>query len=292
MSNEQQVKRRINTAQNIAQITKAMEMVAASKMKKAQDQALSARDYSQVLNDSIETIFQTAKLNHPLLSTHEAGLSIMLVISTDKGLCGALNTNLARELMTWKKENPEGEVICVGKKAILITRKLGLTVHAQFTDLSDYVHFQDVIPVIELVMNGFLEQKFSSVEVLYTDFINTLSQKPKMETILPISAGFRMELETKEEKKAEVIPVKEYLFEPSPQEILNQLLPFFLENMLFHIFLEAKASEHSARMVAMKNASENAKELMDELRLIYNKTRQQNVTSELLDIISATMTLN
>ncbi|OGJ38893.1 MAG: ATP synthase F1 subunit gamma [Candidatus Pacebacteria bacterium RIFOXYB1_FULL_39_46] len=290
MSNEQQIKRRISTAQNIAQITKAMEMVAASKMKKAQDQALAARDYSQALNESIATLFRASKPSHPLLSNHELGLPIMLVISTDKGLCGALNANLARELLIWKKQHSDGEVICVGKKAVLLTRKLELTVHAQFTDLSEYVSFQDVIPVIELIIKGFLEQQFCSVEVLYTDFINTLSQKPKLETILPISKNF--ELETEKEIKTEVVQLKEYLFEPSPQAILDQLLPFYLENMLFHIFLEAKASEHSARMVAMKNASENAKDLMGELRLIYNKSRQQNVTSELLDIISATMALN
>jgi len=194
------------------------------------------------------------------------------------------------ELLIWKKQHSDGEVICVGKKAVLLTRKLELTVHAQFTDLSEYVSFQDVIPVIELIIKGFLEQQFCSVEVLYTDFINTLSQKPKLETILPISKNF--ELETEKEIKTEVVQLKEYLFEPSPQAILDQLLPFYLENMLFHIFLEAKASEHSARMVAMKNASENAKDLMGELRLIYNKSRQQNVTSELLDIISATMALN
>ncbi|HEX9817453.1 MAG TPA: FoF1 ATP synthase subunit gamma, partial [Patescibacteria group bacterium] len=134
MSNEQQVKRRIGTAQNIAKITKAMEMVAASKMKKAQDQALSARDYSQALYDSIATISKAAKLGqHPLLSSHEEGLPMILVVGTDKGLCGSLNANLAKVLLTWRRENPTGQVICVGKKAVLFTRSLGLTVHAQFT---------------------------------------------------------------------------------------------------------------------------------------------------------------
>jgi F-type H+-transporting ATPase subunit gamma len=290
MANERQVRRRISVAQNISKITKAMEMVAASKMKKAQDQALSARPYSQALYDSITTISKASKMDsHPLLSTHETGVPIMLVIGTDKGLCGALNANLAKELNQWKKKHRDGEVIAVGKKAVLATRSLGMTVHAQFTDLPEHISFQDIIPVVSLVLQNFIEQKFRSVDVLYTDFINTLSQQPKQATLLPLSKIFKPDVV--EEKKEEV-QTKEYVFEPGPREILGHLLPFYLENTLFHSFLEAKASEHSARMVAMKNASENAVELMDELKLIYNKTRQQNVTSELLDIVSATMALS
>ena len=293
MSNEQQVKRRINTTKNIAKITKAMEMVAASKMKRAQNQALSARDYFQTLYDSINAIAKTIKLGkHPLLSTHKEGLAMILVIGTNKGLCGALNANLARELLTWRKQHPEGQVICVGKKAVLFVRKLDMTVYAQFTDLPEKVIFADIIPVVELISTGFINHKFCSVEILFTDFVNTLSQRVRLITMLPISQTFEssvIERVTKEQQKNKFV---EYIFEPSPQEIFNQLLPFYLENTLFHIFLEAKASEYSARMVAMKNASDNASELMDELKLIYNKTRQQNVTTELLDIISATMALN
>ncbi len=290
MANERQVKRRIGAAQNISKITKAMEMVAASKMKKAQDQALAARPYSQALYDSITTISQAAKLNeHPLLSTHEEGIPLVVVIGTDKGLCGALNANLAKELNAWKKQHRNGEVVAVGKKAVLFTRSVGMTVHAQFTDLPEHLRFQDVIAVVSLVLQGFVERRFSSVDVIYTDFINTLSQKPKVAGLLPLSKIFKPDVV--EEKDSDEEP-KEYVFEPNPKEILAHLLPFYLENTLYHSFLEAKASEHSARMVAMKNASENAAELMDELRLIYNKTRQQNVTGELLDIISATMALN
>jgi len=289
MANERQVKRRIGAAQNISKITKAMEMVAASKMKKAQDQALAARPYAQALYDSITTLSEASKLeDHPLLSAHETGIPVMVVISTDKGLCGALNTNLAKELHSWKKDHPNGEVVAVGKKAVLFTRTLGMTVHGQFTDLPDQIRFQDIIPIIGLVLKGFVGQQFSSVDVLYTNFINTLSQKPKQSQLLPLTKLLKPD----SVEQAEGDELKAYLFEPNAKQILEHLLPFYLENTLFHSFLEAKASEHSSRMVAMKNASENAAELMDELRLIYNKTRQQNVTNELLDIISATMALN
>lgn len=292
MANERQIKRRISVAQNIAKITKAMEMVAASKMKRAQEQALAARPYAQALYDSIMTISRTAKLDdHPLLSAHEEGIPMMIMVGTDKGLCGALNANLAKKLLAWRNEHRDGEVVAVGKKAVLAARNLGMTIHAQFTDFPEHTSFTDIIPIITLVLDGFTQRRFRSVDIVYTDFINTLSQKPTQATLLPLTKVLKPDvvtLATQEERDAQ----KQYVFEPSPQQILASLLPFYLENTLFHAFLEAKASEHSARMVAMKNASENAGELMEELKLIYNKTRQQGITSELLDIISATMALN
>jgi F-type H+-transporting ATPase subunit gamma len=292
MANERQIKRRISVAQNISKITKAMEMVAASKMKKAQEQALAARPYAQALYDSIITISKAAKLDsHPLLSAHDEGIPMAVVIGTDKGLCGALNANLAKKLLAWKNEHRNGEVVAIGKKAVLFSRGLGMTVHAQFTDFPEHVSFKDIIPVIALVLDGFTNRRFRSVDILHTDFINTLSQKPKQSALLPLSQVIKPDIvEEKTESSDEA--KKQYVFEPSPRQILSYLLPFYLENTLFHSFLEAKASEHSARMVAMKNASENAGELVEELKLIYNKTRQQGITSELLDIISATMALN
>lgn len=291
MANQRQVKRRIGTAQNISKITKAMEMVAASKMKKAQDQALAARPYSQALYDSITTISQASKITeHPLLSSHDEGIAVVMVVGTDKGLCGALNGNLLKMLASWKKNHPTGEVIAIGKKAVLAARSLGMTIHAQFTNLPEYITAVDVIPVTTLILNGFTNHQFKSVDILYTDFINTLSQKPKQAPLLPISRSFKPDVV--EKKIEEKMQIKEYIFEPNPKKILDSLLPFFLENTIYHSFLEAKASEHSARMVAMKNASENAGELVEELKLVYNKTRQQGITTELLDIISATMALS
>lgn len=291
MANQRQVKSRIGTAQNISKITKAMEMVAASKMKKAQEQALAARPYSQALYDSIATISQVSKLeHHPLLSYHENGIPVIVVVGTDKGLCGALNGNLMKSLAVWKKEHLNGEVIAVGKKAVLMARSLGMVVHAQFTQISEQISTYDIIPVTTLLLNRFSDHTFRSVDILYTDFINTLSQKPKQASLLPLSRSFRPDVVVT--KVDEKIPVKEYTFEPNPAQILNNLLPFYLENTVYHSFLEAKASEHSARMVAMKNASENAGELVEELKLVFNKTRQQAITSELLDIASTTMALN
>src|SRR3990172_3609487 len=180
MANEQQLNRRIGTARNIAKITKAMEMVAASKMKKAQDQALAARPYSQALYDSITTVSQASSLNdHPLLITHNEGFPVICVIGTDKGLCGALNTNLAKALITWRNEHKDGQVVAIGKKAVLFVRNVGMTIHAQFTDQPEHLQFKDILPVVTLVLEGFSERRFKSVDVLYTNFINTLSQKPQ-----------------------------------------------------------------------------------------------------------------
>ncbi len=227
---------------------------------------------------------------HPLLTKHEGGFPVLLIISTDKGLCGGLNGNLMKRLWQWRQaEGPDVQVVAVGRKAVMFSRALGIPLYAQFTELPELVRTVDVQPIAELLIERFLNHTFTSVDLLYTDFINTLSQQTKVDQLLPLAAT---------EPQQEVAPKgsveqmhSEYTFEPGAKQILNELLPFFIENTLFHALLEAKASEHSARMVAMKNASENAGDLVGELRLLYNKSRQQSITSELLDITTAQLTL-
>lgn len=287
MVNTRQVTRRITTAQNISKITKAMEMVAASKMKRAQDQALAARPYSVALTHSLRMISGMVDATlHPLLSVNDEGSPVVVVIATDRGLCGSLNAHLTKQLIAWKAKHPPGQVIAVGRKAVLFTRSIGMTLHAQFIDLPEKIKTVDVVSLSALVINGFLEKKYLSVDLIYMNFINTLSQKVEQEQLLPLTS---LEEEIKTGKK-EIC--KEYVFEPSPKRILNELLPFYIENTIFHSMLESKASEHSSRMVAMKNASENAADLVKELKLIFNKSRQQNITSELLEITTATMALS
>jgi F-type H+-transporting ATPase subunit gamma len=289
MANNRQIKNRIVTAKNISKITKAMEMVAASKMKKAQDQALSARPYAQALAQSLQTVSKVATGAHPLLSSHEEGSHAVVVISTDKGLCGSFNGQLLKSLSNWKKEHSgELKIIVIGKKAVLFTRSLGLTVHAQFTELPEEATSSDIIALAKLVTEGFLIKEFKTVDIIYMDFINTLSQQAKKQQLLPLSSFEKDEKDLGFELKG---GNKEYLFEPSASAILNKLLPYYIENTLYQLLLESRASEHSARMVAMKNASENAQELVDELKLIFNKSRQQAITSELLDIATATLVL-
>lgn len=292
MANARQVKGRISTAKNISKITRAMQMVAASKMKRSQEQALAARPYAEALSKSLKTVCTVIDSSiHPLLSTHDEGISIALVIATDKGLCGNLNGYLLKELDDWKKSHSgDLAVIAVGKKAVSFTRSIGLEIFAQFTDLPEKITVKDVLPITSLVMENFLSRTFRSVDVIFTDFINTLSQQPKRDVLLPIAQTIHEPQPSKETGK-EGSSELEYLFEPSAAAILDRLLPFYVENSVFHAFLESRASEHSARMVAMKNASENASDLVDELQLIYNKSRQQSITGELLDITTATLTL-
>lgn len=290
MANTRQIKRRIVSAKNIAKITSAMEMVAASKMKKAQDQALESRPYARALQNSLVKVAKLANPNlHPLLQTHGLGDKILVVVSPEKGLCGAMNTNLMKETLAWKKENPQGKVIAVGKKAISFSRLIGIEIIAQFSDLPEKVSLVDILPLVSLIKDKFLNNQYRSVEILFTDFINTLSQKVQINRLLPIFDPTNIDQDTLENKQ---LGKSEYLFEPNAKTLLDQLLPYYLENSIYQIMLESRASEHSARMVAMKNASENADELTDELNLLFNKSRQATITSELLDITTATLTLS
>lgn len=284
-----QIKRRILTAGNISKITKAMEMVAASKMRKAQAQALKNRSFARAIESSLKNVAaHTDASLHPLLSQHFTGKDVLIVISTNKGLCGGLNTNLFRQLNSWSKQVENPAIIAVGKKAIQFVRKTNLELLAEFVNIPEHVEAEDTTAVSSLIMEKFLNEQFKSVNIIYMDFINTISQKARITRILPVAQ------EKTEEDDLELVPTikKEYLFEPNAKAILNSLLPYYVENTIYQIFLESKASEHSARMVAMKNASENAQELVDELKLIFNKSRQANITNELLDITTAALTLN
>lgn len=285
MATARQVKQRISTAKNISKITKAMEMVSASKMKRAQDQTLSARPYAQALAESLRTLAKEATPDlHPLLSNHSEGKDVLVIVSTDRGLCGSLNQNMFKKALEWYRDHPTGEFIVVGKKAVTFAQFLGLDVIAQFISIPDRVSISDILPITTLVIEKFTEKYYRSVSIVYMDFINTLSQKVRLNHLLPIKGL------TEEESLVET-ERSEYIFEPSPKEILQELLPYYVENAVYQSFLEGKASEHSARMVAMKNASENAKDLVKELQLLFNKSRQESITKELLEITTATMTL-
>jgi F-type H+-transporting ATPase subunit gamma len=292
MANQRQIKRRISTAKNISQITKAMEMVSASKMKKAQSQALAARPYTRALQSSLQKVVKNQDSTiHPLLTRHYQGKHVLLIISTDKGLVGGLNNHLFKEGLEWLKQHKNSLLIPVGKKAVRFCQLTGGTIHAQFTELPEYLTTSDIAPITTLINDGYLKKEFQTVSILYMDFINTLSQKPMTTQLLPLA-----QISKDQKSKTDPLQIspsinREYIFEPSAQKILGELLPYYVENTLYQTLLEAKASEHSSRMVAMKNASENAAELMKELKLLYNKTRQANITSELIDLSTASLSI-
>lgn len=262
-----------------------MEMVSASKMRRAQAQALATRPYTNALQESLQRLANEVKTDiHPYLTAHATGIDVAIILSTDKGLCGGLNQNLFKEAIAWQKAHPNSKLVVVGRKAVAFARIYGLDVHAQFTDLPDTISTDDSIAVTTLVSKAFLDQQFKTVSIIYMDFVSTLVQKIRVTQLLPLPKEVS---DTLSGEDKEVKASTEYLFEPSPEAILNDLLNYYIENAVYQSFLEAKASEHSARMVAMKNASENAGDLMQELQLKFNKSRQAGITNELLDITTA-----
>ena len=276
MANLRDIRRRIKSVKNTAQITRAMQLVAAAKMKKAQDQALAGRDYASELNGVLQDISEGfAEATHPLLEKREGDRELVLVISTDKGLCGPLNTNLFKKIRD--KVSKNAEYVTVGRKLRVMLEKLGNELVADF-HVKDPVPFSDARSIAKLLSKLFLEGKYDKVSIAYTKFVNTLSQTPEVVQLLPVvpPTGF-----------ADATDTNEFLFEPSPADVLGAILPLYVNFRVFQALVESRASEHSARMVAMKAATDNAKKFIKELTLEYNKLRQGAITAELLEITTA-----
>lgn len=272
------IKRRIKAAKNISQITRAMQMVAAAKMKKAQTQALVNRNYSVKLFEITRNLIKDE------IKDENAGKDLYVIVTPNKGLCGSLVTSLTKkilEIITIKQES--AFFINIGKKSEQILGKFSKNIIASFDFSISQPNYAQVIPVAKLVLDEYSSGKYTKVFVLYTNFINTLIQKPSVKQILPIR---------KEDIQEDVVDERiEYLFEPDKNEILNQLIPYYIENQLFQLVLESYASEQSARMIAMKNATDNATEITKELTLIYNRMRQMQITNEINDIATAQLTI-
>lgn len=279
------LRRRIKSAKNIAQITKAMEMVSASKMRKSQDQALATRPFSQKLTSMIEHISASVgqATDHPLFRRSEEPRKAMLIIvSTDKGLCGPLNVNLFRAIANWSEESDlkHLEVVHVRKRARTPIKSIETALTAAFHDIHETPTFEEARTIARLAIDTFLAGTVDEVYVAYPEFVSTLVNRPVVKKVLPVVSS--------EDKTA---TPSEYTFEPSTQDLMGQLVPYMVEMSVYQILIDASASEHSSRMVAMKNASDNAKDLIGSLTLDYNQARQSMVTSELLDATTARMAL-
>jgi F-type H+-transporting ATPase subunit gamma len=291
-ANTRDIRRRIKSVKNTSQITKAMQMVAAAKMRKAQNAAISGRPYAELLNKVLGSVAARAKDNsHELLVNREVKKELVLVISTDKGLCGALNTNLLREVA--KFDGATTVFVAAGRKAMQYLARAQRTVLAEF-NLKEPLSFLESKQVSKFCMDKFTSGEVDKVTVVFTDYINTLTQIPKARTVLPIqsfevSAGIGGASETSAMEKSE--DATEYLYEPSQGAVLEGILPHYVHFQVYQMALDARASEHSARMVAMKSATDNAKQLIKDLTLEYNKIRQASITTELLEITTAQMAL-
>ncbi len=289
MPSTRDIRRRIRSVKNTAQITKAMQMVAASKMRRAQQSALAGRPYASLLNEVLGNVtFYAGDFTHPLMEKREVKKSCLIVISTDKGLCGALNSNLLREAAKFDQETTV--YITAGRKAAQFIARTRRQLAAEFT-YKDAPLFGEARAISHFARDLFIQGEVDRVDILFTNFISTLTQKPELRPLLPVGEIKPVAVGIPHPAQAEELMhgATEFLFEPDVTQVLGALLPHSLNFQVYQILLEAKASEQSARMVAMKNATDNANELVKDLTLEYNKMRQANITKELLEIASAAM---
>lgn len=289
-ANTRDIRRRIKSVKNTAQITKAMQMVAASKMRRAQAAAVAGRPYSQLLNRVLQSIAPSigGDLHHPLLEVREGGKELVILVSTDKGLCGALNTNLLKEAA---KFDPAKTIfIAVGRKGSQFLLRNKREVAAEF-EMKDNFSFLDSKAVSKFALEKFLGGEVNRVTVVYTEFVNTLTQFPRSRTVLPVTDLHATLKEAAAHSESHGGATSDYVYEPESGSVLDTILPHYFHFQVYQMALDARASEHSARMVAMKNATDNAKQLIKDLTLEYNKIRQASITTEILEIATAQMAL-
>jgi len=279
MATLRQIRRRIRTIQNTAKITKAMELVAASKMRRAQTRALASRPYAEkmrwVLADLAETLpFQDPETVHPLLRRREVQAMDIVLITPDRGLCGGLPSNLVRHTASFIVERHlPARLVTVGRKGRDFFRRTGAELAAEFIGLGDYPSYEDVRPIARVAMEHYIDGLADEVYLIYALFVSTMLQRPQVFKLLPVEPPV----------EAATWGV-DYIYEPSREAVLAELLPRYVERQVYEAVLEAIASEQSARMVAMRNATDNANDMIRELTLTYNKVRQETITKELLEL--------
>jgi F-type H+-transporting ATPase subunit gamma len=284
LANIRLIRRRRKGIQNTAKITKAMEMIAASKMRRAQERGLAGRPYSEKITQvlaALAALPMEERALHPLLQRRPVAKISVVHITPDRGLAGGLVSNINRKTASFILEGSVPvNIIAIGRKGFDFLRRTGQNIIAEFTGLGDRPSLIDTLPISHIVIDDFSSAAVDEVYLAYTQFVNTMVQKPVMEKILPVEPA--------------PIPAPEnvdYIYEPGPDKVLGGLLPRFVEMQVYHHILEAIASEQSARMVAMRNATESAIELIDDLTLAYNKARQEMITRELLDITGGAVAL-
>jgi len=281
MAGSKEIRTKIKSVQNTRKITKAMEMVAASKMRKAQERMRATRPYGEkIRNVAAHLSHANLEYKHPFLVERDTVKKVgIIIITTDKGLCGGLNTNVQRMALTklkeWEAQGESFEVCAFGNKGLGFMQRLGANVVANVIQLGDRPQLEKLIGAIKIMLDGYTQDRFDRLVIFYTKFINTMKQEPVMEQLLPLSG----------EKLGSPEGSWDYLYEPDAKAVLDQVLTRYVEAIIVQALSENMASEQSARMVAMKAASDNAGSVIDELTLIYNKTRQAAITKELSEIV-------
>ena len=283
MAAGKEVRGKIKSVENTRKITKAMEMVAASKMRKAQERMRAARPYSdKIRNIAVHLSQANPEYTHPFMAPNDARTTGFIVVTTDKGLCGGLNTNVLRILTAKLKElqaaGEDAQAVAIGNKGLGFLNRIGVKVVAHATQLGDKPHLDKLIGPVKVLLDAYSEGKIKAVYLCYTRFVNTMKQESVVEQLLPLTAD-RMQADKDQHSW-------DYLYEPDAQTVIDELLVRYVEALVFQAVAENMASEHSARMVAMKSATDNAGSVIGELKLIYNKTRQAAITKELSEIVA------
>ena len=282
MASSKEIRTKIKSVQNTRKITKAMEMVAASKMRKAQERMRTARPYGEkIRNVAAHISHANPEYRHPFLVARDTVKRIgMIVITTDKGLCGGLNTNVLRlavsNIKEWEAQGEQFDVCCIGNKGFGFMQRMGANVVSHVVGLGDKPHMEKLIGAVKVMLDGYVEDRFDRLVIFYNRFLNTMKQEVMMEQLLPLSG----------EKLGVPSGSWDYIYEPDAKSVLDQALSRYIEALIYQAVSENMASEQSARMVAMKAASDNAGDVIDELTLIYNKTRQAAITKELSEIVA------
>ena len=284
MAAGKEIRGKIKSVENTKKITKAMEMVAASKMRKAQDRMFAARPYSDKIRNITANLSKAnPEYTHPFLVKTDASKTVgLIVVTTDKGLCGGMNTNTLRtvtnKLRELESQGKQAEVVAIGNKGFSFMNRIGAKVVAHATQLGDTPHLEKLIGPVKVMLDAYEDGKLDAVHIVYTKFINTMKQETVMEQLLPL-APERLQAD-------EGAHAWDYIYEPDAQTVIDELLLRYIEALVFQSVAENLASEQSARMVAMKAASDNAGNVIGELKLVYNQTRQAAITKELSEIVA------
>ena len=281
------IKSRISSVKNTRKITKAMEMVAASKMRKAVSATFRGRPYVVLAKSTIEAVMERAgdSLKHPMLTPGTGDRELVVLFTSDRGLAGGYNVNMVKFAREQMKSLGDVDVIAVGKRGSDAMQRLKYSVVASFAGLGNAPKYSDIVPVARLALDGFLQGKYRRVRLLYTDYISGVTQTPTMQTVLPYGEGEKKR--TEETAKA----ASDYTIEPNASELLSRVIPNLVMTTFYQALLESSASEHAARMLAMKNASDSARDMMESLTFTYNQVRQAAITQEIAEISSGAAAL-
>lgn len=281
MAGSKEIRTKIKSVENTRKITKAMEMVAASKMRKAQDRMRASRPYAdKIRNVAAHLSFAQSEYRHPFLIKRDVVKNVgLIVVSSDKGLCGGLNTNVLRlslsQMKTWEAEGKGISVSAIGNKGYGFMNRIAAQVKSHITGLGDTPHLEKLIGTIKVMLDAYIAGEIDQLYICYTKFINTMKQEPTMQQLLPLTG----------EQLGSPNGHWDYIYEPEAKPVVDELMTRYIESLIYNAVAENMASEQSARMVAMKSASDNAKSVIGELKLVYNKARQAAITKEISEIV-------